>query len=265
MRFSAYGLEMDYETRGDGPPILFLHGLAGDRAILASACEPAFADAPGWRRIYVDLPGHGRSPAGSPGAGADALLALLAAFAREHAPGAAVVGHAYGGYLTLGLLGQLGDVAGALLVCPVVEPDLPLRRLPPQRVVATEPDLAFADDTERDMFYGAAVVQTGAALLAYRRLVHPAFVAADRTFVASMRARYAFSVPWAAGVAAFDRPLEVVCGRDDFWAGYEDAVRLLRLAARAELTVVGECGPLLPIERPARFLEVMRRFVATIS
>ncbi len=265
MLFSAYGLEMDYEIRGDGRPLVLVHGLAGDRAMLAEACEPTFAEVPGWKRIYLDLPGHGRSPAGAPAASADALLAALAAFAREHASGAALLGYAYGGYLALGLLRELSGVAGAFLVCPVVEPDLPLRRLPPQRVVASEPDLTFADDGERDMFYGAAVVQTKAALDAYRRVVHPAYLAADRTFVASVRARYGFSGPWAAAVGAFDRPVAVVCGRDDFWSGYEDATRIVRLAARAELTVLPECGPLLPLEQTVRFRGLLREFVGRLT
>src|SRR6266487_6138295 len=119
MLFSAYGLEMDYEIRGDGRPLVLVHGLAGDRAILVDSCEPVFAEVPGWRRIYMDLPGHGKSPAGAPAAGADAILATLAAFAREHAPGAALLGYAYGGYLALGLLRELSGVSGALLVCPV--------------------------------------------------------------------------------------------------------------------------------------------------
>ncbi|HKA91670.1 MAG TPA: alpha/beta hydrolase [Haliangiales bacterium] len=265
MLFAAHGLSMDYEIRGDGRPLLLVHGLAGDRAMLAEACEPAFAEAPGWRRIYLDLPGHGRSPKGAGPGSADALLAVLAAFAREHAPGAALVGHAYGGYLALGLLRELSAVAGAFLVCPVVEPDLPLRRLPPQRVVATEPDLAFADDGERDMFYGAAVVQTKAALAVYRRVVHPAYLAADRGFVQSVRARYGFSGPWAAAAAGFDRPLVVACGRDDFWSGYEDATRILRLCARAELAVLPECGPLLPLEQPARFRGLLRGFLDRVG
>ena len=260
MRFQAYGLELDYEVRGEGRPLVFVHGLAGDRALLASACDPVFAALAGWRRIHLDLPGHGASPAGSV-AGADQVLATLVAFVTEVAPGAVLVGHSYGGYLALGLLRELERPAGAMLVCPVVEPDVALRRLPPQRVVASDGELVFTDDVERDMFYGVAVVQTRAALLAYRSLVHPAHLGVDRTFLNTLRGQYQLSGPYAGTLAGFDRPLAIVCGRDDFWVGFEDATRLLRIAPRAELAVLPECGQLLPIEQGARFRQLLGSFL----
>lgn len=41
--------------------------------------EPLFGDHPGWKRLYVDLPGMGSSPARPPGANADAVVEVLVA------------------------------------------------------------------------------------------------------------------------------------------------------------------------------------------
>jgi pimeloyl-ACP methyl ester carboxylesterase len=59
MRFDVLGHQIDYEVRGEGRTLVLLHGLTGDRRVLLEACEPVLSATPGWRRIYLDLPGHG--------------------------------------------------------------------------------------------------------------------------------------------------------------------------------------------------------------
>ena len=50
-----------YESAGEGRPIILLHGWMLDHLTVMDGLEPAFADRPGWRRIYPDLPGMGRT------------------------------------------------------------------------------------------------------------------------------------------------------------------------------------------------------------
>ena len=54
---------IDYEEHGEGRPILLLHGWTMDRRVEIFDYEKIFATRPGWRRIYPDLPGMGRSVA----------------------------------------------------------------------------------------------------------------------------------------------------------------------------------------------------------
>ena len=54
---------IDYEVHGEGRPILFLHGWTMARRVEIVVYEKIFATRPGWRRIYPDLPGMGRSMA----------------------------------------------------------------------------------------------------------------------------------------------------------------------------------------------------------
>ena len=95
------GIPVHYEERGRGTPVLALHGAGVDHREIMGALEPLFADRPGYRRIYPDLPGMGRTPApdtiDSTDAVLDLLLGLVDAVIGEQA--FLVVGHSSGGYL----------------------------------------------------------------------------------------------------------------------------------------------------------------------
>lgn len=264
MRFSGSGHELDYEVHGEGRALVFVHGLTLDRALLREAVEPVFqtreagdarAARVGWRRVYLDLPGHGASPAEGAGAlaSADGLIGLLGAFVAEiGGERPLVVGHAYGGYLAQGLVAAGPELGGLFLVCPVVEPDFAARRLPPQRHAVTDPALEFTGDDERQLFDGEAAVHTAAVLEAFRRIVAPAHLATDRDFVAAVRSRYASSLPLRSAARGLGAPAALVCGRDDYWAGFLDAAELAAALPRSSLAVVPDCGTLLPLEAPAR-------------
>ena len=47
---------------GEGYPILILHGSTLDHRHMFETFEPLFGATEGWKRIYVDMPGHGNSP-----------------------------------------------------------------------------------------------------------------------------------------------------------------------------------------------------------
>jgi pimeloyl-ACP methyl ester carboxylesterase len=251
MRFPLGGHDIEVEIVGEGRPMFFVHGLAVDRRVLKSVFEP-LPDS--WRRIYVDLPGHGGSR-GDPGnASADHFVDLLCHIARELCGDAApaVVGYAYGGYLALGMAAQM-TVDGLYLMCPTVEADFGKRTVPPRRVVARE-ELTFSDDPrEKEAFEEVAVVQTREALATFQRVVHPANIATDQDVLGSIRGRYAMSRLYMQALQALERPTAVLCGRDDHWVGFEDAARLSRVLRDVHYEVLPRCGHLLPFESPALF------------
>lgn len=270
MIFESDGHALDYELRGQGPTAVLLHGLTVDRRIMIEAFEPLFADA-GLRRLYVDLPGHGASRGDPARASADAVVDALAALVRsvlvEARPGELeaplVVGYSWGGYLAQGLVRELGGARGLLLVCPVVEPDFARRRQPSRRVAARDAELAIGDDARlRESFEEVAVQQRAAVLERFRRAVHPANLAVDRAVVAALRARYALSRPLGDALARLDGPVTIVCGRDDHWAGWQDAARLVAQLAHPHFIVLPDCGHLLPFEQPAAFAQATRDFLA---
>jgi pimeloyl-ACP methyl ester carboxylesterase len=261
MIFEHGGHAVDYELRGDGPTAILVHGLTVDRRVMVETFEPVLAAA-GVRRLYVDLPGHGQSRGEPTNASADAFVEVLAALARhvlappsggapDELEAPLVIGYSYGGYLATGLVRELGGARGLLLVCPVVEPDFARRRPAPRRVAIRDGELAFSDDErERDAFAEVAVRMTGAVLASFQRVVHPANIAVDARVVAAVRARYVLSRPLGDALATLERPAAIVCGRDDHWAGWQDATTLLAQLPHGQLTVLPDCGNLLPLEDP---------------
>ncbi|MBJ7249658.1 MAG: alpha/beta hydrolase, partial [Thermoleophilia bacterium] len=59
MRIEVQGISIDIHVRGEGRPLLMLHGWSADHTYLAADLDALVAEQAGWRRIYFDLPGHG--------------------------------------------------------------------------------------------------------------------------------------------------------------------------------------------------------------
>ncbi len=259
------GQEIEIEERGEGRAILFLHGLTTDRRLLLDACEPVL-DRPGLRRLYVDLPGHGESTANLVGASADGLVAALRQVVRQLPDQrAAIVAHSYGAYLALGLARDLASLEGLFLINPIVHPDLAWRRLPLQRFAVVEEGLEFTDEQERQTFDAEACVYTREMLERFRRVVDPAHRKAHRFFVEMVRSRYALSSPVGGALASFDRPVHVLCGQNDYWAGFEDPAGLARIFPRCDLRVISGCGHLLPLEKPAELAASLDEWLRALA
>src|SRR4029453_4637262 len=95
------GIPGHYPQHGRGTPVPALHGGGGDHREIEGALEPLFANRPGYRRIYPDLPGMGHTPAPERIDGNDAVLDLLLGLVDTVIGEEAflLVGHSYGGYL----------------------------------------------------------------------------------------------------------------------------------------------------------------------
>src|SRR6266542_2621883 len=128
--------------RGAGRPIVLLPWFGLDGGVTELAFEPAFAEPTGWRRIYIDLPGTGRSAAVAPNSDAvlDAVRDTVASLPRY-----LLAGCSYGGYLAAGLARRDPErVEGLLLVCAGVKIRPADRNL--TRVVPSSPQPHWLDD-----------------------------------------------------------------------------------------------------------------------
>lgn len=265
MKFSALGHELDYEVIGTGRPCFLVHGLTVDREILKASCEPIFGKRP-VKRIYVDLPGHGKSLANPERPSADDLVDVLGLFVSEMAGDEAplLFGYSYGGYLAQGLLRE-HKYSGLMLVCPIVEPDFGRRHVPPRYVTISDENLAFSDDpTEREAFDEIAVRRTKAVLERFQKFVHPANISVDREFLAATRARYVMARPSSEAMRNFAAPVTIVCGRDDHWCGYADAMTLASAFHDCHYIVEPAAGHLLPLEVPEAFADALNRWLARV-
>ncbi len=109
-------LELAYTVRGEGPPLVLLHGLYGSSGNLHRFTR-RFAER--YRVIAPDLRNHGRSPHDAemsyPAMAAD-LAALLD---REGAERPAILGHSMGGKVAMTLALQEPDRVAALIAADI--------------------------------------------------------------------------------------------------------------------------------------------------
>jgi pyruvate dehydrogenase E2 component (dihydrolipoamide acetyltransferase) len=103
-------------ARGEGPPIVFIHGFGAD----LNAWRPLVGRLPGaYSALAVDLPGHGASPLAGDATLAALTAAVAATLAEEGVAAAHLVGHSLGGAVAAALTTAPGFLALSLaLISP---------------------------------------------------------------------------------------------------------------------------------------------------
>jgi len=98
MEYKVKDLNIYYEEAGTGRPLLMLHGWPSDHRHIASDMEPLFQNRNGWRRIYPDLPGMGKTRGPEWITHQDHMLDVVLEFIDAVAPGErfVVAGTSYG-------------------------------------------------------------------------------------------------------------------------------------------------------------------------
>lgn len=166
-----------YVEHGDGVPLVALHGAGVDHREIEAAIE-AIAPGPGFRRIYPDLPGMGRSTTGGLTCNDD-VVTLLGEFLDDLGAGPVMLlGHSYGAYLARGVAAQRPDVVrGLALLCPIAEHT---GQVPDHDVVRHDPDAYDELEPEhRQGFDEYFVVRTPTTARRYRDHVVPGTALAD--------------------------------------------------------------------------------------
>ena len=101
------------EARGDGLPVVLIHGAGSDHLVW----PPALRRLPGTRVLALDLPGHGRSRGRGRDLMADYAADLIEFLDALAIPRAVLVGHSMGGGIAqLVALSAPGRVVGLVLV-----------------------------------------------------------------------------------------------------------------------------------------------------
>lgn len=249
-----------YEIRGEGTPIVFLHGWGADHRDESLQYEPVFAERPGWSRLYLDLPGMGQTPVVESIDTLDRYLDVLLRFLDRVLAGRRFVlaGTSAGAYLARGILFHRSRlIDGLLLKVPVTEPDLAKRNVPPFEPLVADPELMGGLDPDERTALGEVLVQSPSYIDALRRkvgdLMQPAEQIANNVRLEALRQdahRYTFSVDVDALPAPFAAPTLIVCGRQDTIVGYRDAWRIVENFPRATFAILDRAGHGLLVDRP---------------
>ena len=256
-RTEIQGIPIAWEERGEGTPMLLIHGWSADRRYMVADLEPIFEDHPGWRRIYLDLPGHGATPAPEWLSTQDQMLSILLGFIDAVLPDEpfGVAGNSYGGNLTLALIRSIPErLLGAGLLVPwVPEPD-GTSDTPPPVTLRKDPSIFGDLAPDEGWIPDALVVHERRMLEELRAHDMPAYRVADWTFLDRLEANQLLTGDAGRPGAPFERPSLILTGRQDSTVGYRGAWGLVEELPRATYAVVDMAGHHLGrIERPPLF------------
>lgn len=244
------------EERGTGRPVLVLHGAGVDHRETEACFELVFERLSGYRRLYPDLPGMGRTPAPASLSSADDVLEVLLGFAEEVTGGSTylLVGHSAGGYYAQAMAARTPErVAGLALVCPLLAD---VRDVPEHRVVVGPGDLGDDD------FRGYFVIQTAEMLERHKQYVAPAAALVDHEALERIGERWALTPTTG---PAYAGPTLVVAGRLDSTVGWAAATDLAASCPRATLAVVDDAGHALPHEQPELLAALVDQWLTRVE
>lgn len=253
MECELENITVHYEVFGDGRPIVLLHGWSSGYRTIASIMEPIFRRRDGWKRIYPDLPGRGKTPGMDWITHQDQVLDIVLDFIDNVIPGQrfVIVGESYGAYLARGVVyRKSAQLDGLLMTVPVIIGDVTKRALPQHVTLVENPTLLSELEPNEVEFFEQLVVVQSRKLLEWKRAdFDPAVEIADTEFLAKLRENYAFSFDVDVLPEPLDKPTLIVVGRQDSVVGYRDAWSVIENYPRATFVVLDRAGKLLEVEQ----------------
>lgn len=248
---------MHVVEEGEGHPLVLLHGLPGDYRLLHHHLEPVLAARTGWRRLYIDLPGMGRTP------GADwihrqadvrdiALETIDALVGRDQSFG--LVGVSYGGFMAMAVLQQrLSRVDGLFLWTPALAWGSGTSHGVEHRLFEQDPQIIDAVQPDEQIWTRIAVVQTPSTLEAFRAAVKPAAALADIGYLRRLQEEEPETFDATVLPGVFEAPTLILAARYDTAVGYRPAIDVYESFPRATLAVLDRAGHAVAEERKPLF------------
>jgi pimeloyl-ACP methyl ester carboxylesterase len=256
------------EERGNGYPLVILHGGRLDHRHMLDALEPVFEAVTGWRRLYVDLPGCGQSKAsGAVGSQDDVLDLLLQAIdAVLNDQRFAIIGESRGSYHARGIVhNRPAQVGGMMLIGAGGMADTSKDRLPEHVTLVRDDTLRNGLSNDELARLDRLVVQRADISDRIRRTKIPANEAADMELEGRILERFLFSFDLKKPDNLFDKPSLIVAGRQDAIAGYWDMIDALELYPRATLAILDRAGHSLSWEQPMLFAALTQEWLTRVA
>lgn len=266
---SVRGYDVFHTSAGEGVPVIAIHGFGIDHRIMLNSHEPVFRQRDGYKRIYFDLPGMGRSSKAMP-RDSDEMLQIVMDFIDQVAPGRRflLTGASYGSYLARGVVKRWPKrVLGMMLPVPMIVARREERELP-QRVVLKEDAelLKTLTKEEREEFSSTATVLDRSVWKMYRKSIMPGVQATDQARLAEFQAKgYAFSFDVDRLDKPFPAPALFIMGRQDHVVGYADALRIIENYPRATVAVLDRASHALEMEQYGLFNTLMSEWLDRVE
>ncbi len=250
-------ISINYDEIGEGRPILMLHSGYADHRHMKSCMEPLFKNRPGWKRIYFDYPGHGKTADEEWITSLEDVLNIVLEFIDKIIPDQnfTIASMSRGGYLSRGLLYHKSNlIDGLLMDVPSTIEAGSESRLPSystlKRDIGFETELK---DEEAWIFNSIIVVHNRKVLNRVRKDFFPAFELADDTHHKKIIENFKFSFDIDSTPESFDKPVLILVGRQDSIVGYRDAWNIIDQFPRASFVVLDKAGHFLQVEQSQLF------------
>ena len=269
MIYQVRDIPVYYEEYGKGKPVLCIHGRSVDHNLMTGCLEPIFIQMQNYRRIYLDLPGMGKTPSAKWIHNSDNMLEIL----NEFIDGVIVnenfivAGESYGGRLTLGLIDNMKKrIDGVLLICPAIPGNgsIPKRQI----LMETEALKIHENDPDIKTFMEIAVIASPETFERFKNDVFPGLKVSDNNFLSNyFNGKYNLDLEnkLINKTIKFDKPVCILCGRQDHWVGYSNAYELLDNFPRATFAILDCSGHALQIENELVFNQLVKDWIWRIE
>jgi len=264
------GVSLHALVRGEGRPVVLLHGNYGDASDFSGRLRERVSR--DFRAVIIDRPGYGHSarpPHGLSVAGqAELVRGAVRALGVDHPM---LVAHSWSGFLTLAYaLAHPEELAGLVLINPLCYADDTSRNTDPHGSVVRRTSDALTPvlqplvgyrvyrATMRGRFAPEPVPDTEATdpLLAFRRVRPEQRHARDEDFEASLAAAPELSPRY----VQLDLPLVIVVGDGDRVAApSRQGYRLHNQVHSSRLNVLPAAGHMVHITRPDAVMEAIHQ------
>jgi len=246
------------EIYGEGKPVLMIHGFYPDHRVMKGCMEPIFNKRHGYKRIYFDLPGMGKTKGEKWITNSDQMLDITLQFIEKIIPDKKflVVGESYGGYLARGVIYKKSEfVEGVCFVCPVIFAEESRRELPKHITLIKDPELiSNLNPSEAIDFENIAIVQNTRIWERYRDdFISGVNIADDKFLTKIQEEGYPFSFDVDQLIKQYIKPALFLLGRYDSIVGYRDAWKIIEKYPRATFAILDYAGHLLQIEQEKVF------------
>ncbi|WP_223070186.1 alpha/beta fold hydrolase [Paenibacillus caui] len=256
-------ITVHYEVFGSGTPILLLHGFSCDRRLMMGCMEPIFSRQPGWKRIYIDLPGMGMTKEEDWINSSDDMLDVIDQFVEKvlREERFLLAGESYGGYLSKGLLTRRFDqIDGLLLICPSA--GRIKRDAPPFTVIAQDDAfLKQLDHEQKEEFTAMQVVQDAYNWARFQTEILSGIQVADHAFLERIEHKYDLSSHQEVLDQPYEKPVLIMTGRQDHVVGYRNQWELANEFPRASFILLDRAGHNLQIEQNHLFNSLVQEWL----
>ena len=265
-------IKINYETRGKGKPIVFLHGfdISATHLQWLNLVESYFQDREGWQQYYIDLPGMGKTPGADWISNSEDVIDILMEFINQLIPDQTITlaGYSYGGYLAQGIVYKKPDIVNGLCLLAPVTRDHSERTLPEHIVLVENKELLEELEPEdAEAFQNFFVVQNRKTIEAQKAYINRGRpIPGNEEFLTQLNEKDNYiPIDVEKMPQSFDLPSLIIAGRQDSAVGYQQPINILEQYPRATLTVLDTGGHVLMIEQKQLIINLIDEWLDRVE